>query len=70
MEQQLGRCAVHPLKIIEEHHQGLPARYLIEEVADRLEQGRLIGFGWTWTELRKDEGEVLGQRGGPTQTVR
>jgi hypothetical protein len=69
VEQQLGRRSVHPLKIIEEHHRGLPARHLLEEIADRLEQGRLIGVGRAWTELREDEGEVLGQRRGPAQTV-
>jgi hypothetical protein len=69
VEQQLGRRSVHPLKIIEEHHHRLPARYLPEETADRLEQGRLIGVRRTWSELWEDEREVLGQ-GRPRQTIR
>jgi hypothetical protein len=70
VEQQLRRRSVHPLKIIEEDQRRLPARYLLKEIADRLEQGRLISVGWAWTELREDEGEVPGQRRGPTQTIR
>ena len=45
VEQQLGGRVVHPLEIIEEHHRRVPARDLLQQVADRLEQGRLIGVG-------------------------
>jgi hypothetical protein len=65
VEQQLGGRAVRPLEVIEEHHRGVPARDPLEDVADRLEQGRLIGLGWTCTELREDERQMPRQRPGP-----
>ena len=70
LQQQLGGRGVHPLEIIQEHHRGLPARDLLEQVADRLEQGRLIGVGGRRTELGEDQREMLRQRPGTSQAVR
>jgi hypothetical protein len=67
VKQQLGGRVVRPLEVIEEHHGGLPARDLLQEVADRLEQGRLIGVGCRCAELWEDQREMLRERPGTTQ---
>ena len=69
MEQQLGGRVVCPLEVIEEHHCRVPARDLLQQVADRLEQGRLIGVGCRCAELWEDQREMLRQRPGTTQAV-
>jgi hypothetical protein len=69
LQQQLGGRAVHPLQIIQKHHRRVPARDVLEQVADRLEQGRLIGVGGRRTQLREDQREMLRQRPGTSQAV-
>ena len=45
-------------------------RAICEQVADRLEQGRLIGVGGRRPELGEDQREMLRQRPGTSQAVR
>jgi len=70
MQQQLGGRVVHPLEIIQEQHRRVRKRDLLQQIADRLEQGRLIGVGWACAEFWEDQREMLGQRPGTTQAIR
>jgi hypothetical protein len=69
LQQQLGGGGVDPLEVVKEHHGGPLARELLEEVGDRLEQGRLVGVGGRRAELGEDQREMPRQRPGTGQAV-